>query len=70
MDKQKKPVSKKQQAHVNKYISKAYDRINVTVPKGEKDRIKEAAKKTGESVNSLISRVVMAEVEKIEAKGL
>lgn len=54
----------------NRYNEKAYDRINFVVPKGEKDRIKEAAKKTGESVNSLISRVVMAEVEKIEAKGL
>ena len=50
----------------NRYNEKAYDRINLVVHKGEKDRIKEAAEKNGESVNSLINRVVMAEVEKIE----
>lgn len=59
---------KNNQKHVNAYINKAYDRINVTVPKGEKDRIKEAAEKNGESVNSLINRVVFEEVARIEAK--
>lgn len=53
----------------NRYNEKAYDRINLVVPKGEKERIKEAAEKNGESVNGLINRVVMAEVDKIEAEG-
>lgn len=53
----------------NRYNEKAYDRINLVVPKGEKERIKEAAEKNGESVNGLINRVVIAEVEKIEAEG-
>ena len=53
----------------NKYISKAYDRINLTVPKGEKERIKTIAEQNGESVNALINRVVFAEVERIEAGG-
>ena len=53
----------------NKYISKAYDRINLTVPKGEKERIKTVAEQNGESVNALINRVVFAEVERIEAVG-
>lgn len=53
----------------NRYNEKAYDRINFVVPKGEKDRIKAAAEKRGESVNSLINRVVKAEVEKIEAES-
>lgn len=52
----------------NRYNEKAYDRINFVVHKGEKDRIKSAAEKNGESVNSLINRAVMAEVEKIENK--
>lgn len=43
--------------------------FNFVVPKGEKDRIKAAAEKSGESVNSLINRVVKAEVEKIEAES-
>ena len=53
----------------NRYNEKAYDRINFVVPKGEKDRIKAAAEKRGESVNSLINRAVKAEIEKIEAKS-
>lgn len=53
----------------NRYNEKAYDRINLVVHKGAKDRIKTAAEKNGESVNSLINRVVMAEVEKIEAES-
>lgn len=52
----------------NRYNAKAYDRINLVVQKGVKERIKEAADKNGESVNSLINRVVVEEVERIEAK--
>ena len=46
-----------------------YDRIQVVVPKGEKERIQTVAKQNGESVNALINRVVFAEVERIEAEG-
>ncbi len=42
----------------NKYIAKAYDRINLTVPKGEKDRIKAYAQERGESVNGFIARAI------------
>lgn len=52
----------------NRYNDKAYDRIALVVPKGEKDRIKAAAEKNGESVNSLINRVLFAEVERIETE--
>ena len=34
----------------NRYNAKAYDRINVAVPKGRKDIIKAHAEKNGESV--------------------
>lgn len=68
MAKTKEQKVKDNQKHVNKYISNNYDRINVTVPKGEKDRIKEAADKNGESVNSLINRAVFEEVARIEGK--
>ncbi len=53
----------------NDFNKKAYDRINLTVPKGEKERIKTVAEQNGESVNALINRVVFAEVERIEAEG-
>ena len=54
---------------MNRYIAKKYDRINLTVPKGEKERIQMVAKQNGESMNALINRVVFAEVERIEAEG-
>ena len=49
-------VSKKQQASVNRYIAKSYDRINLTVPKGKKERIQNFAQSIGESVNGFINR--------------
>lgn len=51
------PVSKKQQASVNKYIATHYDRINVSFPKGTRDKIT-AVLNDGESVNSFIIRAV------------
>ena len=42
----------------NKYILKAYDRINLTVPKGEKEKIKAFAESKGESVNGFIYRAI------------
>lgn len=51
-------VSKKQQASVNSYIAKSYDRINLTVPKGKKERIQSYAQSVGESVNGFINRAI------------
>ena len=51
-------VSKKQQASVNRYIAKSYDRINLTVPKGKKERIQNFAQSVGESVNGFINRAI------------
>lgn len=42
----------------NRYTEKAYDRINLAVPKGQKERIKRAAEKRGESVNGYITRII------------
>lgn len=63
-------VSKKQQACVNRYILKAYDRINLTVPKGQKEIIKAHAEKTdGGSVNAFIQRAIAETMERDNAKG-
>lgn len=51
-------ISKKQQACVNRYIDKAYDRINLTVRKGAKTVIQEHAKSRGESTNEFINRAI------------
>lgn len=42
----------------NKWNAKAYDRINLTVPKGQKDVIKAHADSIGESVNGFINRAI------------
>ena len=42
----------------NKYIEKKYDRINLVVEKGKKDKIKEHAESRGESVNGFINRAI------------
>ncbi len=51
---------------VRKYNAKAYDRIELVVPKGHKDRIKEAAKQKGESVNAFINAAIQERMEKAE----
>lgn len=42
----------------NRYIAKAYDRINLTVPKGKKDTIQAHAEAHSESVNGFINRAI------------
>ena len=42
----------------NKYIAKAYDRINLTMPKGKKEIVQAHAKSKGESVNAFINRAI------------
>lgn len=56
-------TTKAAQKAVNKYISKNYDRINLTVPKGKKDKIKAHADSMGESVNSYINRLIDEDME-------
>ena len=62
------PASKAQQKAVNKYMNANYDRVNLTMPKGKKERIQAYAKKTGESVNSFINRAIDQAMEQDENK--
>ena len=39
----------------NEFIKQKYDRVNLTVPKGKKEKIKAAAKAAGQSVNEYIN---------------
>lgn len=57
-------VSKAQQNAQNKWIAKAYDRINLTVQKGRKDEIKAHAEARGESVNAFINRAITETMER------
>jgi uncharacterized protein (DUF1778 family) len=47
-----------------KYNEKAYDRIGITVPKGDKDKIKAAAERVGESVNAFINAAIQERMQK------
>lgn len=42
----------------NRYIAKAYDRINLTLPKGQKEIVQAHAEARGESVNGFIGRAI------------
>lgn len=57
-------VSKKQQACVNRYNAKNYDRINYSVRKGQKEKIKAAADLAGLSVNAYISKAIDAQMQR------
>ena len=63
------PVSKAQQASVNKYVKANYDRINVTMPKGQKDIIKSHAEAQGESVNQYIITSINQRIERDDKGG-
>ncbi len=47
----------------NRYAAKAYDRINLIVKKGEKDRLKAHAEKQGETLNGFINRAIDTQVQ-------
>ena len=52
-------------AYNNRFNKEAYDRINLTVPKGQKDVIQAAAKSCGESVNWFINRLIADELSRL-----
>ena len=62
------PTTKAQQRAVNKYMKDNYDRVNLTLPKGQKDRIKAHAESRGESVNAFINRAISETLEREAAK--
>lgn len=55
-------MSRTSAAVKNRYNRKAYDRIEISVPKGRKATIEEYAAAHGESVTALISRLLRAEM--------
>ena len=61
-------VSKAQQRATNKFIAKAYDRINLTIPKGRKEVIQTHAAARGESVNGFIGRAIEETMARDQAR--
>ena len=52
----------------NRYIAKTYDRINLTVPRGQKETIRTHAAARGESVNAFIARAIRETMERDQAQ--
>ncbi len=54
-------------ASKNKWIAKAYDRVNLTMPKGDKATVQAHAESRGESVNGFINRAIQETIERDNA---
>lgn len=48
----------------NKYIAKAYDRVNLTLPKGRKTELQAHAEQRGESLNGFIGRAIFETMQR------
>ena len=60
-------TSAAQQRAVHKYVKNNYDRLELSVPKGEKVPIQQAAKQAGQSVNAYIYEAVCARMQQENA---
>ena len=61
------PVPKANQRAVNKYKKINYDRIEITVPKGQRDVFQAHAVARGESTNAFIGRAITETMERDSA---
>lgn len=64
-DKEKLDNLNKRYKRQNERISENYDRVSATLPKGTAERIKAL----GLSVNGLINRLVLAELDRLETEN-
>ena len=64
------PVSKAQQKAVHKYVKANYDRMELTVPKGRKEIIQNAAASQGQSVNAYINQAIDGRMERDNGGGV
>ena len=56
-------------AYQNKFIAKAYDRVNLTMPQGKKEIVQACAEAEGESVNAYINKAIDQRMERDGARG-
>ena len=50
----------KQTEWTRAYNEKAYDRLAITIPKGQKATVEAAAQKAGESINQYTNKAILA----------
>ena len=58
------PISEAQKRANRKYNEKAYDRIELKVPKGKKAVIKDFAEKQNKSVNGFVNEAIDEKMER------
>lgn len=58
------PISPAQRKAVAKYNAANYDRIELRVPKGQKEKVKIHSEACGESVNAFINRAICEAMER------
>ena len=51
-------------AYRNSWIAEKLDRVNLTMPKGKKEQVKEVADKVGLSLNAYINQAIDEKMEK------
>lgn len=61
--------SEAQKRATARYNARTYDRIEIKVPKGEKERITEAAERQGKSVNAYIVSLIRRDLEGQEGES-
>jgi len=54
--------AQKATAYKQKFNEKAYDRLAITIPKGQKQAVEAHAKTKGESVNGLVNGLLRADM--------
>lgn len=59
-----------QQRAVHKYVKNNYDRLELSVPKGEKEEIQQAAKQAGQSVNAYVYEAVKRRMKQEQNPGV
>lgn len=57
-------ISKAQQKATAKYVKQNYDRIEVKVPKGDKEALQAHAQAQGESLNKFINRAINEQIKR------
>ncbi|MDR1465191.1 MAG: hypothetical protein LBJ11_07840 [Oscillospiraceae bacterium] len=58
------PISDSQKKAVRKYKEKAYDRLEISVPKGRKAELQDHAQQQGESLNGFVNRAIDETMER------
>ena len=59
-------IRNKQTAYKQAFNEKAYDRLAITIPKGQKATVQAAAEREGESINGYTNKALLARMGLVE----